>query len=69
MNKSNTNTSSKQSIYYNWIDKSFDNNSYWKNVIYVNKKESKTEYNVKEADTFFKKMFEKKFFKKKTIKI
>ena len=54
------NTSSKQSIYDNWTDKCFDNNSYWKNVVYVNKKESKTEYNVKEADVFFKKMFEKK---------
>ena len=69
MNKSNINKDSKQSIYYNWTDKFFDNNFYNKQVVYINKKESKTEYNVKEADVFFKKMFEKKFFKKKTIKI
>lgn len=69
MNKSNIHKDSKQSIYYSWTDKYFDNNSYWKNVIYINKKESKTEYNMKEADVFFKKMFEKKLFKKKIIKI
>lgn len=69
MNKSNINKDSKQSISYNWIDKYFDNNFYNRHVVYVNKKEYKTEYNVKEVDVFFKKMFEKKFFKKKTIKI
>lgn len=69
MNKSNINKDSKQSIYYNHTNKYFDNNSYWKNVVYVNKKESNTAYNHKEADVFFKKMFEKKFFKKKVIKI
>ena len=69
MNTSNIHKYSKQSIYYNWIDKYFDNNFYNKQVVYINKKESKTTYNVKESDIFFKKMFEKKFFKKKTIKI
>lgn len=71
-NTSNINKDSKQGIYYNHTDKwfdNFDNNFYWKNIVYVNKKESKTTYNHKEADVFFKKMFEKKFFKKKTIKI
>lgn len=72
MSRSNIHKDSKQSIYYNHNDKcfdNFDNNSYWKNVVYVNKKESITAYNVKEADVFFKKMFDKRFFKKKTIKI
>ena len=69
MNKSNINKDSKQSIYYNWTDKCFDNSFYNKEVVYINKKESRTAYNNKEADVFFKKMFEKKFFKKKTIKI
>lgn len=72
MNTSNIHKNSKQHIYYDHTDKcfdNFDNNSYWKNVVYVNKKESKTEYGVKESDVFFKKTFEKKFFKKKTIKI
>ena len=69
MNKSNIHKDSKQSIYYNHNDKYFDNNPYWKNVVYVNKKESKIAYNVKESDVFFKKMFDKRFFKKKTIKI
>ena len=64
-----SNTSSKQSIYYNWIDKCFDNSFYNKEVVYINKKESKIEYNMKESDVFFKKMFEKKIFKKKIIKI
>ena len=69
MDRSNINKDSKQSISYNWADKCFDNNSYWKNIVYVNKKESKTAYNKKESDVFFKKMFETRFFKKKVIKI